>query len=540
MAEADGPQMIFGDAKNRELVASFYGELPFNKLYFELMADFLSRLSTKLNLTCQTPTTLKILEMGAGTGGTTKVLVPMLAKLGIPVEYTFTDLSPSLVAQAKRRFKPYPFMKFAVHDIEQPPSEAELVSSQHIVIASNAVHATHSLHVSAGNIRKFLCPDGFLILLEMMGSLHWDDVVWGTLEGWWLFDDGRTHAIVDEKHWEKELLGSGFKHIEWTDGKLPEVRVQRVLVAMAADVPPGLKSLSVADRSGANYHEHDEEMNEEHIRARVAAADKYVKRTIEGFSVTPLSTSANATSSASSSVSVLVTGSTGSLGSHIIAHLASLPTVDKVYCINRHGPGGLKARANADPQKRQIQALESKSIHLDQWSLSKLEAIETDSFEAQLGLDMEVYEQLVDSVTHIIHNGFPVNGLRSLEQNEPQFATMRNLVDLAAKASAARGPNSKITFQLVSSLSAVGKYPYTHGGQTQVPEEPLDMDSALPNGYGGAKVICERVLRETLGQHPERFRAAWPGLRLRQNRLLEPHGGPWFSFQIGPDPTRLP
>jgi hypothetical protein len=68
-------------------------------------------------------------------------------------------------------------MKFAVHDIEKPPSEAELMGSQHIVIASNAVHATHSLRVSAGNIRKFLRPDGFLVLLEMMGSLHWVDVV---------------------------------------------------------------------------------------------------------------------------------------------------------------------------------------------------------------------------------------------------------------------------------------------------------------------------------------------------------------------------
>nr|WGG62596.1 SorA [Stagonospora sp.] len=505
--KSDGPQLIFGDAKNRELVASFYGELPFNKLYFELMADFLSRLSVKLNITSQNPTTLKILEMGAGTGGTTKVLVPMLAKLGIPVEYTFTDLSPSLVAQAKRRFKQYPFMKFAVHDIEKPPSEPELVGTQHIVIASNAVHATHSLNVSATNIRKFLCRDGFLILLEMMGSLHWVDVVWGTLEGWWLFDDGRTHAIVNEKRWEKELLGSGFKHVEWTDGKLPEIHVQRVLIAMAADVPPGLNSLPITDRSAANHHEDGDDMDEEHIRTRVAAADRYVKRTIEGFSVTPSNALAIATASASSSVSVLVTGATGSLGSHIVAHLVSLPTVDKVYCLNRHGPGGLKARANADPQKRQIQSLESKSIFLDQSSLSKLKAIETDSFEAQLGLGQDVYNQLVGNVTHIIHNGFPVNGLRSLEQNELQFATMRNLIGLATHASAARNPTNKITFQLISSLSAAGKYPYTHGGQKQVPEEPLDIDSALPNGYGGAKIICERVLQETLGQHPDRFRA---------------------------------
>ena len=45
--KADDPQLIFGDATNRELVASFYGELPFNKLYFELMADFLTCLAAK-------------------------------------------------------------------------------------------------------------------------------------------------------------------------------------------------------------------------------------------------------------------------------------------------------------------------------------------------------------------------------------------------------------------------------------------------------------------------------------------------------------
>ena len=173
--------------------------------------------------------------MGAGTGGTTKVLLPVLAKLGIPLEYTFTDLSPSLVAQAKRRFNDYPFMKFSVHNIENPPCDTELFGSQHIVIASNAVHATRSLRDSARNIRRILRPDGFLMLLEMVRTLHWVDVVWGILEGWWLFDDDRTHAIVNEQRWEKDLLASRFKGVRWTDGKLPEIHVQRVLIALASD-----------------------------------------------------------------------------------------------------------------------------------------------------------------------------------------------------------------------------------------------------------------------------------------------------------------
>lgn len=498
--KADGAQLIFGDAKNRELVANFYGELPFNKLYFEQMADFLTRLAAKLKVS-QNRTTLKILEMGAGTGGTTKVLLPVLAQLGIPLEYTFTDLSPSLVAQAKRRFKEYSFMKFAVHDIEKPPSDPEHLGSQHIVIASNAVHATHSLRDSARNIRKFLRPDGFLILLEMMRTLHWVDVVWGTLEGWWLFDDGRTHAIVDERRWEKDLLASGFKHVRWTDGKLPEVHVQRVLIALAGDTEQDLDDIPALTSSEAEDHHHGS-MDDREVRKRVG--DSYVQSTTQGFRIP--SYTGPVLNASIAGACVLVTGATGSLGSHIVAHIAGLSSVDVVYCLNRPSIGKKGQDQSRDPLSRQIRVLASKGIELGVAEADKLRVIETDLSLRHLGLDEARYDQLLNEVTHIVHSAFPVNGLRSLKQNEPQFDFMRNLVDLAAGVSARRPTEFKFTFQFISSLSAVGMYPVAHG-QTQVPEQQWDVDSALPNGYGEAKVICERVLLETLGQHPDRFRA---------------------------------
>ncbi|KAL4815105.1 hypothetical protein BDW67DRAFT_191767 [Aspergillus spinulosporus] len=496
--KANGPQLIFGDAKNRQLVAAFYGELPFNKLYFQQMADFLTRLAGRL----QGQGPLKILEMGAGTGGTTKVLVPALAKLGIPIEYTFTDLSPSLVAQARKHFTQYPFMKFAVHDIEQPPSEPSWIGSQHIVIASNAVHATRSLHVSTQNIRKFLRPDGFLTLLEMNSTLHWVDVVWGTLEGWWLFEDGRTHAVVDEQRWRRELEGAGYKHVEWTDGNLPEVRVQRVIIALVGDVEEDVKTLPAA----AHVHHHG--ISPEEALQRKVTADNYVRAATKGF-VVPASLGEAIEPAGQPATRVLVTGATGSLGAHLVAHLVSLPSVAHVYCLNRPAVRGSRSKDAPDPLRRQLQSFEAKSVTLTDSERAKLTVLETDASEAQLGLDAETYEHLVANITHIIHNAFPVNGLRTLQQNEPQFTIQRNLVDLAAAACARHhlSSNFKVTFQFISSLSAVGMYPSTHGGEIQVPEAPLDIDSSLPNGYGGAKIICERILHETLGQRPHRFRS---------------------------------
>ncbi|CZR50459.1 uncharacterized protein PAC_00332 [Phialocephala subalpina] len=126
---------------------------------------------------------LRILEMGAGTGGTTMVLAPFLASLNIPVEYTSTDLSASMVALARRKHKKYPFMKFAIHDIKKPA--ADDLRNQYIVIASSAVHATHNLTASF-------------------------------------------------TRWEKDLQSVGFGHVDWTDGSLPENGIQKVIIAFAS------------------------------------------------------------------------------------------------------------------------------------------------------------------------------------------------------------------------------------------------------------------------------------------------------------------
>ncbi|KAI1770196.1 putative polyketide synthase [Hypoxylon cercidicola] len=483
--KADGIKLIFGNEKGRELVAGLYGDSLLNKLSTQQMIDFLTRLVTKLS-DLDEGGTLKILEMGAGTGGTTKWLVPMLAKLGYPVEYTFTDLASSFVAGARKKFKQYPFMKFAVHDIENPPSDANLIGSQHIVIASNAVHATHSLTVSTENMRKFLRPDGFVLMLEMTNTLYWVDLIFGILEGWWLFDDGRTHAISNETRWERDLHSVGYGHVDWTDGQSPETGVQKIIIALASG--PKFDRLPAASSSLANVPTTNH-------KSRRSTVEAYVKSASQGFRIPEYSGSL--TSIRDSSSCVLVTGATGSLGCHLVNYLASLPTIHTVYCLNR--------RSKMDPVARQVQALESKGLIPDAFSLSKLKVFESDTSKPLLGLAQDQYDSLLKSVTHIVHNAWPMNGRKPVKGFESQFAVMRNLVDLAAGASARRSSGSQISFQLVSSIGVVGHYPL-HMNTPNIPEERMEIESVLPNGYGDAKFVCERILDETLHTMPDRFR----------------------------------
>lgn len=234
--ETDGVKLIFGSAQGRELAAGLYGDWPLNRATYAGLEDFLTRLANQLSSNgsgIDTENPLRILEMGAGTGGTTKRLVPLLAKLGLPVVYTFTDLSPSLVAQARKRWsKDYPFMRFAAHDIEKTPAP-ELEGTQHFVVASNAVHATHSLQESTRCIHRMLRPDGFLCLVEMTRPMFWVDIVFGLFEGWWMYDDGREHVIAHEKRWEADLHASGYGHVDWIDGASEESKIWKLIIAAA-------------------------------------------------------------------------------------------------------------------------------------------------------------------------------------------------------------------------------------------------------------------------------------------------------------------
>lgn len=237
----DAVRAVFGSVEGREYLEDIYGPCHPSMAFHLLVKDFMTRL---LDGICSPNETahafhkqeLKILELGAGTGGTTKYLAPLLQSYHdrVPLTYTFTDLSQGLVSQAERKFQQYDsVMAYRAQDIEKPPP-AELVGSQHIVIAVNAVHATADIVQSLRNLRQFLRPDGFALVMEVQERLCWADFVFGLFEGWWKFKDGRTHATADAKTWEKAFHDAGFGFVDWTRGSLRDSGLQRVFIATAS------------------------------------------------------------------------------------------------------------------------------------------------------------------------------------------------------------------------------------------------------------------------------------------------------------------
>jgi hypothetical protein len=90
------------------------------RLYSALTFDY----GALVRLLAVTRPTLRILEVGAGTGGTTEpILHALIAEHGFPYysKYTFTDVSAGFFQNAKERFSQAPNMEYKVLDITADP-----------------------------------------------------------------------------------------------------------------------------------------------------------------------------------------------------------------------------------------------------------------------------------------------------------------------------------------------------------------------------------------------------------------------------------
>ncbi|MGW5385171.1 nocobactin polyketide synthase NbtC [Nocardia sp. NPDC003963] len=104
---------------------------------------------------------VRILELGAGVGGTTDDVVAGLA--GLPVEYHFTDVSNFFLDAARTRFADRPWMRFAIVDMN-----ADLARQPRydLVIASNVLHNAHHIGHTLRQLRELLNPGGAVVFIE--------------------------------------------------------------------------------------------------------------------------------------------------------------------------------------------------------------------------------------------------------------------------------------------------------------------------------------------------------------------------------------
>lgn len=159
---------------------------------------------------------LRVLEIGAGTGGTTAWLLPVLPKNR--TEYTFTDLSQSFLHQAQEKFKDYPFVDYRILDIEtDPETHGFSLGSFDVIVATNVLHATRDVRRTLNHTRRLAAPGGMLLLVEGVGRLRFIDLIFGLTEGWWRFADTllrNSHPLLSVHQWLEVLKSLEFSAVE--------------------------------------------------------------------------------------------------------------------------------------------------------------------------------------------------------------------------------------------------------------------------------------------------------------------------------------
>lgn len=229
----DPLKLIFGTKANRDILEDVYSTSPMYVIMSQLLTTFLERALG--NTQPIGDGIFRIFELGAGTGSTTRWVVDRLVQLGVPVEYTFTDISSSLVSAAKRKFQKYDCMKYSTVNIElEPPPQYH--GQFDVVLSTNCIHATRDLPASLKNINKLLRSHGFVALVEFTSRMFWFDLVFGLLEGWWRFEDGREYVLAPPQFWDKCLRESGFQHVSWTGGSTRESEVVRLITGFKQPV----------------------------------------------------------------------------------------------------------------------------------------------------------------------------------------------------------------------------------------------------------------------------------------------------------------
>ncbi|QHC23566.1 type I polyketide synthase [Streptomyces sp. GS7] len=209
LGHQDPMELLADDAAVRTL-EQFYDTAPYCRFHNRLAQALLREIVQAW----PADRPLRVLEVGAGTGGTTAALLPLLP--ADRTHYCFTDVSPGFFPRAKARFGAYDFVDYRTLDLDADPAEqAFTLQGFDIVIAANSLHTARDLGAALHRVANLLAPRGALLAVEV----HDPEVLapfFGTLESFYSHRDTelRPHSLLlPRDQWPALLEECGFEDV---------------------------------------------------------------------------------------------------------------------------------------------------------------------------------------------------------------------------------------------------------------------------------------------------------------------------------------
>ncbi|MCX4030126.1 amino acid adenylation domain-containing protein [Endozoicomonas sp. SM1973] len=185
---------------------------------------------------------IRILEIGAGTGGTSERLFKHLEPYAEHIEeYCYSDISRVFLQHADETFAPkVGYLKTSQFNIEKSCEQQGMQCGVYdIALATNVLHATTNMHRTITNAHELLRPGGLLLVNEITCGSLFTHMTFGLLEGWWRYEDAERRTgdspALSSTSWLTLLSEVGF-----SVGRLPAVSAaelgQQVFVAQVKDI----------------------------------------------------------------------------------------------------------------------------------------------------------------------------------------------------------------------------------------------------------------------------------------------------------------
>ncbi|WP_044562063.1 SDR family NAD(P)-dependent oxidoreductase [Azospirillum sp. B4] len=234
------------------MVEAVYRDNPSSDIYNTIMAGIGEAFATGAG------GPLRVLEIGAGTGGATVGLVAALDRAGRPFTYTYTDVSPRFLDLGRQLFPGRADLTFAALDIDADPvAQGFAAGSFDLVVASNVLHAGRDLGTCLDHAKRLLKRGGLLLLNEMTAPSDLATLTFGLTDGWWAFADADIRLphspLLDRDGWRRAAWRAGFRDttvggpgggqsvvLAVSDGWLPERRSAAPDVAASATPQPSI------------------------------------------------------------------------------------------------------------------------------------------------------------------------------------------------------------------------------------------------------------------------------------------------------------
>ena len=155
---------------------------------------------------------VRILELGAGVGGTTTDVVDGLAELSVPLDYHFTDVSEFFLSAAREHYAGFGWMRYGLLDMNADLRALSASSARYdIVIASNVLHNAHHIGRTLVELHDLLDPGGAVVIIE---STHAYAQLLTSVQFLMSPAVGQPHAGADDVRAGRRIF---LTDDEWTD-----------------------------------------------------------------------------------------------------------------------------------------------------------------------------------------------------------------------------------------------------------------------------------------------------------------------------------